>query len=118
MTEKKDKGDFGEQRAQAYLRSCGYKILTVNWRHKHVEADIIMKDGDILVFVEVKTRSSLRYGYPEESVNYAKQKNMVRLANVYLAKYGHEGEVRFDIVSVLSQEEVKIEHIKDAFWHY
>ncbi len=118
MTINKQKGDFGEQHARAYLQSCGYEILAVNWRYKHLEADIIMRDQKVLVFVEVKTRSSLRFGYPEEAVSYSKQRNLIRLANIYLRKYGHSGDIRFDIVSVVSEQEVKIEHIKDAFWPY
>lgn len=118
MTEAKESGNLGEQTAARYLQNCGYQILAVNWRFKRWEADIIAKDGDILVFVEVKTRSSLAFGHPDEFVDDHKRKNLRYLAEAYLRYSKHQGEIRFDIVSVYKKEELKLRHIKDAFWHY
>lgn len=118
MVSKGQTGAFGEQQALLYLRSCGYQILAVNWRHRHWEVDIIMRDKDILVFVEVKTRSSVAFGLPEDFVDSKKEKNLFKLADAYISQFKHEGEIRFDIVSVLQGKKIEIEHIKDAFWQY
>ncbi|MFD2598019.1 YraN family protein [Sphingobacterium corticis] len=118
MTTQKETGNFGEQQAQAYLQSCGYEILAVNWQYKHLEADIIMRDGAVLVFVEVKTRSSVSFGHPQEFVDEKKQERLFRLAEVYVDEVEHQGDIRFDIVSIISKNGLQIEHIKDAFWHY
>lgn len=118
MATKENIGVFGERQALMYLQNCGYQILDVNWRYKHWEADIIMKDRDILVFVEVKTRSNMAFGQPEDFVDIRKEKNLFKLADVYMQRVGHEGEIRFDIVSVIKGKKIEIEHIKDAFWQY
>lgn len=118
MTGAKESGNIGEQTASRYLQDCGYQILAVNWRFKRWEADIIAKDGDVLVFVEVKTRSSLAFGYPDEFVDDKKRKNLRYLAEAYLRYSGYQGEIRFDIVSVYKREKLELQHIKDAFWHY
>lgn len=118
MISKVETGAYGERQALLYLQNCGYQILDVNWRYKHWEVDIIMKDSDILVFVEVKTRSSVAFGLPEDFVDTKKQKNLYRLADAYMHYVKHQGEIRFDIVSVMKGKKIEIEHIKDAFWQY
>lgn len=111
-------GKFGEQVAKQYLEDCGYEILAVNWRFKRWEADLIAKQEDILVFVEVKTRSSLAFGHPDEFVDEKKRQHMLRLARAYIDMVRHDSEIRFDIVSVYTKQQVEIRHIKDAFWEY
>lgn len=115
MTKQKDFGNRGEQMALAYLQNLGYQILNVNWRNKYWEVDIIAKDQNILVFVEVKSRSKVNYGNPEDFVDLKKQKNLIQAADAYLELTDYEGEVRFDIVSVYLETN-NIELIKDAFW--
>lgn len=113
-----DTGKFGEKIACMYLEQIGYRIIHKGWRYKHLEVDVIVQDGPILVFVEVKTRSGEDYGLPHEAVDWKKQKKLDRAANSYIAKTRYEGDVRFDIVSVLVNRigEHTIDHIKDAFW--
>jgi len=111
-------GILGETVACNYLEKKGYIVIEKNWRYKHLEIDLIAKDGPILIFIEVKTRSSAVFGLPYESVNLRKQRRLDRAANIYIAKHNHEGEVRFDVLSILINkgEKPNIRHIKDAFW--
>jgi putative endonuclease len=110
-------GISGEIAALDYIRDLNYRILETNWRYKHLEVDIIAMDGDTLVFIEVKTRRKSDYGMPFEAVSYHKQQKLDRAANLYIAYKKYEGEIRFDIVSVLMQGNgYQIEHIPDAFW--
>lgn len=118
METRRETGNVGEQMALAYLQRCGYEILAVNWRFKRWEADIIAKEGDVLVFVEVKTRTSLAFGQPEEFVDHKKQRHLRYLAEAYIRQSRHQGDIRFDIISVYKQENPELQHIKDAFWHY
>lgn len=115
MARQQEYGGFGEQLAANYLQGVGYKLLFRNWRFKHLEVDIIAMDHDSLVFVEVKSRTKLDYGQPEEFVDWKKQKNLVRAAESYIRQYGYEGEIRFDVVSVYLETN-KVKLIKDAFW--
>ncbi|GGH20858.1 YraN family protein [Sphingobacterium alkalisoli] len=115
MAKHLEAGIWGEQQAVRYLQECGYDIISINWRHKHLEVDVIAKDGDILVFVEVKSRNDSRFGEPKEFVDHRKRRNLIRLADAYISYTKYEGEIRFDIVSVFLKEN-KIELIKDAFW--
>lgn len=110
-------GLSGEMAALDYIRNLPYRILETNWRYKHLEVDIIAMDGDTLVFIEVKTRRNADYGMPFEAVSYHKQQKLDRAANLYIAYKKYEGEIRFDIVSILMQGNgYQIEHIPDAFW--
>lgn len=111
-------GKLGEEIACRYLEKKGYQILHKGWRYKHLEVDVIIKDGAILVFVEVKTRSKDTYGMPYEAVDWKKQRKLDRAANIYISKTKHEGDIRFDIISILATEidNPEIIHIKDAFW--
>jgi|SRR5690606_12399406 len=113
------KGKQGEDAAVQLLLKQGYQIRHQNWRYKNLEVDIIATDGDILVFVEVKTRASHAYGMPYEFVDYAKQAKLARAANQYIAATKHGGEIRFDVVSILYSERNKTYNmrlIRDAFW--
>lgn len=117
MAKHLDFGRQGERAAEAYLRTQGYQILQLNWRYKQLEIDIIAKDGDVLAFIEVKSRHSLQHGKPSDFVNFKKQRNIIRAAAVYLQRIRHQNDIRFDIVSVYSQPgKTDISLIKDAFW--
>jgi|SRR5690606_2345912 TIGR00252 family protein len=112
-------GQNGEREAVKLLQRQGYLILHQNWRYKNLEVDIIARDSDILVFVEVKTRTGTAHGMPYEFVDAAKQAKLTRAANRYIAIHKYGGEIRFDVVSILYSEKEGIYRsrlIKDAFW--
>ncbi len=116
MSKHNETGKLGEELAQSFLRKNGYKILDVNWRYNYKEIDIVAKKEDMMVFVEVKTRSTLAFELPQEAVTIKKQKNLVFAAEAYIQEKEIELPSRFDIVSVLASEPPKIlEHIEDAF---
>src|SRR5690606_9195806 len=112
-------GKLGEDAAVRLLQQHGYRIRHQNWRYKNLEVDIIADDGDIVVFVEVKTRANCAYGMPYEFVDYAKQAKLTRAANQYIAATKHGGEIRFDVVSILysaKDNTYNMRLIRDAFW--
>jgi len=116
-TEKTELGLKGEEIACKYLTKLGYSIIERNWRYKHKEIDIIMKQDSLLIIVEVKTRSSLYFERPQDAVTIQKQKFLISAANGYIENIEFDGEVRFDIVTVLLENgKEKIEHIPDAFY--
>ena len=111
---KKLLGRVGERLAEKHLKSIGYQILEKNFTTTFGEIDIIAKDQDYIVFVEVKTRESIDYGTPSQAVNYKKQEKYKNLANAYLIKEGKtEQNCRFDVVEVVKR---KINHIINAFY--
>ena len=116
MASHNDLGKEGETIAQQFLQKKGFKILDCNWRHLRYEVDIVALHKDFLVFVEVKTRSTFKYGFPDESVDYRKEKMLIEAAEIYIEKKDRYNEVRFDIVSVVKNEkDEKVYHIVDAF---
>ena len=118
MPDHLDLGAWGEKLAADYLTQKGMHILQANWTHQRAEVDLIAKDGEVLVFVEVKTRSSDYFGPPEAFVTSQKEKLLVRAAHAYMEHSGHDWEIRFDIVSILCRnpEDYRIDHLVDAFW--
>ncbi|MFO7868946.1 MAG: YraN family protein [Bacteroidales bacterium] len=115
--EKSSLGLKGEQIAYNYLSRKGYILLERNWHFKHKEIDIIMLDGDCLVIVEVKTRSTPYFERPQDAVNRKKQRFLVQAANAYIEKKDFSGEIRFDIVSVIHNSQITdVSHIEDAFY--
>lgn len=117
MAEHNELGKQGESAAEKYLLSKGYVISAVNWRFGNDEIDIIAEDKDNIIFVEVKTRSTLWYGSPEIFVTRQKQRFIIRAANNFIIKNNINKEARFDIISVLiSPESSEIEHIENAFY--
>ena len=112
-----DLGKAGEEIAAALLERKGYRILDRNWRWGKEELDIVAMDGTFLVIVEVKTRSSAIFADPETAVTRQKQKIMVRAANAYARYRRHPGEVRFDVITVVSKPEgEEVIHMVDAFY--
>ncbi|SEP89694.1 putative endonuclease [Lachnospiraceae bacterium RM5] len=105
-------GEGYEKFAGKYLISLGYEIIEYNFKCKSGEIDIIARDGNYLVFVEVKYRKSENYGMPIEAVDFRKQNKIRGVANYYLLKTGYNKAVRFDIIGILGE---KITHIKNAF---
>ncbi len=94
-------GKTGEEAAAAFLKQNGYRILEMNFRTKTGEIDIVAEHKNTVAFVEVKTRSNLNYGRPEIAVNKVKQRKLLRVAELFLAKYKiTERSSRFDIVAI------------------
>lgn len=114
---KKDTGREGEKFALKYLKRKGYRILASNYSTPVGELDIVAMDGDTLVFVEVKTRTTLLYGHPFEAVNAEKQRRLKRLALYYMkAKKVSNTGGRFDVMSLRKGEGgYQVNHIIDAF---
>lgn len=110
-------GRRGERAAERYLRRIGYRIVARNFRAAGAEIDLVAIDGETLVFVEVKTRSSRAAGAPEEAVDERKQKQMRRAAEAFARRYrADEIEMRFDIIAVdASGKRLKIELLRNAF---
>ena len=111
-------GKKGEALAKQYLEERGYRILETNWRFSRAELDLIAMQQEVLVFIEVKTRSSDYFGTPDAFVDSKKEKLMAEAAAAYMRKINHDWEIRFDIISVLmrSEKDITIEHFKDAFF--
>ncbi len=113
-------GKFGEDIASKYLEEKGYKIKERNYRTFLGEIDIISEYKGNLIFVEVKTRRSDRFGYPEEAINFNKQRKIIKNALCYLAKYNlWEKNYCFDVilVSISNHKDVKrLKHIRNAFY--
>ncbi|WP_105619578.1 YraN family protein [Vallitalea okinawensis] len=109
---KKVKGDEGEKRALNYLLAKGYTIKVKNYRCPYGEIDLIAMDDNTFVFVEVKYRKSIRYGYPREAVNGYKRQKIYKTALWYISSYQLESNFRFDVIEILGDQ---IEHIVDAF---
>ena len=111
-------GALGEQIALEFLLELGYKILVTNWVCGHKEVDIIAKDGDTIVFVEVKTRKTPCLVEPEATVDIFKQRLLIFAANSYVTRFQYDLDVRFDIIAIVidNNNEKRIEHIIDAFY--
>lgn len=105
-------GDRGERRARRYLKRSGYKILERNFKNPFGEVDIIAKKGDVVAFIEVKTRSSDLFGMPSEAVLRDKKRRYVRAAEFYFANRQIDVVVRFDVIEVYRG---KVNHILSAF---
>lgn len=110
-------GDKGEQSAAMYLTKHGYTIIATKYRTKTGEIDIIAKDKECLVFVEVKTRRSTLYGLPAEAVNFRKQQKIINTALCFLKQRGiTDSACRFDILEVyLVKDTIQCNHIINAF---
>ena len=109
-------GKWGEDQAVEYLQRKGYTIIERDWKSGKRDLDIIAQDGDVIVFVEVKTRRNRLYGEPEESVDYHKLQNLQQAISHYVKfKHIHQ-EIRFDIISIVGTVETDpdIQHIQDV----
>ncbi len=118
MAEHNDLGKLGEELAVDFLEKNGYEILETNWTFQKAEVNIIAKKDAILAVIEVKTRSSLEYGLPQDFVKPKKIQLLVKAINEYVTQNDIDVDVRFDIVAIHKENnEFILEHIEDAF-HY
>lgn len=111
-------GEFGEDCAAKFLEDKGYTIVARNFRIRSAEIDIIAQIDDVIIFVEVKARSSIRHGLPVEAVTVRKQKKIIKAAGVFLQDERFcECACRFDVVEVYLRGELveEINHIENAF---
>ena len=121
-TEKRKFGDFGEKIARCFLENKSYSILETNYQKRIGEIDIIAELNNVLHFVEVKTRTSFsnnKFGAPQESVNYHKQKRLIKTALFYLLenKYSDKTNWQIDVIAITidkNKKTAKINHIKNA----
>ena len=119
MATHNDLGEKGEDLAVEFLQKKGYKILDRNWRFKKAEVDIIAQKNEVLIIVEVKTRTSNYFGNPQDFINQKKVQLLVEAANEYVISKDLDVEVRFDIVAILkNKQEFDIEHLEDAFLYF
>jgi putative endonuclease len=118
MAAKDAVGRYGEQVAVDFLVAQGMELVERNWRCSAGEIDAILRDGLTIVFAEVKTRRSERFGTPAAAVGYTKQSRLRRLAAIWLAQSDeHPPDMRFDVVSVQPREAgaADVEHVRGAF---
>lgn len=98
-------GKLGERLAKEYLERSGFTILHQNWQHRHWEIDIIATRADVLHFVEVKTRRSLRFGYPEADVTRKKLRYIIKAAEEYQFQNPGQVRIQFDVLSIILHDE-------------
>lgn len=108
-------GKRGERLAIEFLEKNGFRILETNYRFKRAEIDIIARDHEMLVFVEVKTKKSTFFGEPEEMINDRKIEMMQSAAEAYMYENGWRKDIRFDVIAILLGRNTEISHFKDAF---
>lgn len=111
--ENRRKGNKGERAAAEKLVTEGYEILTRNYRNKWGEVDIVVKKGETIVFVEVKTKTEEDYGEPWEMINHHKLKQVENMGHLWCEEFGYQGLCRIDVVGVwldIEGEVKRIEH--------
>lgn len=118
MAKHNETGIKGEEIAEKFLLTKGYTIRYKNWRHGQKEIDIIAQLNQLLVFIEVKTRSNIFFGQPEDAVDYKKQDFMKTAAEEFLYQHKEYEQIRFDIISIVTQKGKlhEIVHFEDAFF--
>ena len=111
-------GKKGELAAKELLLEKGYQILEENWRYRNAEVDLIASISDVIVFVEVKSRSSKTFGLPQDFVSKKKINLLSKSASAYMDLVNHNWEIRFDIIAIsfYKEEVTNIEHLEDAFF--
>ena len=119
MAQHNELGKLGEEMAVDFLQKNGYVILETNWVFQKAEIDIIAQKQNTLAIVEVKTRSSIDFGLPQDFVKPKKIQLLVKAVNEYVVANDIDLEVRFDIIAISKEDNrFKIEHLEDAFFHF
>jgi len=119
MARHNELGKKGEELASDFLINEGYRILERNYRFNKAEVDIIARKENILSIVEVKTRSTIDFGLPQDFVKPKQIKNLVKAVDEYVNSNELDVDVRFDIIAISKKEKTyAIEHLEDAFFHF
>lgn len=119
MAQHNELGKKGEQLAVDFLLEKNYDIVERNYRFDKAEVDIIAQKNDILAIIEVKTRSSVDFGNPQDFVKPKQIKNLVKAVDEYVTENDLDIEVRFDIIAIVKQGKgYEIEHLENAFYHF
>ena len=119
MADHNELGKLGEELSVNFLQKNGYEILETNWIFQKAEIDIIAKKENFLVIVEVKTRSSIDFGSPQDFVKPSKIQLLVKAANEYIIINDIDLDIRFDIIAISKEgKKFKIEHLEDAFYYF
>mgnify|MGYP003610685808 CR=1 FL=1 len=119
MAEHNELGKLGEELAVDFLIAKGYEILETNWTFQKAEVDIIALKDNILAVVEVKTRSSIDFGSPQDFVKPKKIKLLVKAVNEYVIENDLDVAVRFDIIAIHAKgNEFEMEHLEEAFYYF
>lgn len=111
----RSKGNLGELHATQFLREKGYQILERNWIFNKAEIDIIAKHENQLIIVEVKSRNSTQFGSPTEAITNKKTQLLIGAAEAYISKNELDCDTRFDVICVVFNTPIFIEHIQNAF---
>ena len=106
------KGERAERAAEEFLKSRGWRILERNFRTRFGEIDLVARDGDTVVFVEVRSRSSSAFGAPQETVTAAKRRRLIKTAQAWAQRRGLDSPMRFDVVALSPEGTL---HIPAAF---
>ncbi|WP_191858253.1 YraN family protein [Hanstruepera ponticola] len=119
MAQHNELGKKGEQMAVDFLLGKGYNIIARNYRFDKAEVDIIARQQDILAIIEVKARSTVDFGDPQDFVKPKQIKNLVKAVDEYVTVNNLDVEVRFDIIAITKKEkDYSIEHLENAFYHF
>jgi putative endonuclease len=108
-----EKGYLAEQKALAFLESKGYTLVRQNYRHKKGEIDLIVRKNKLLVFVEVRFRSSTEFGFPEQTISEKKKKLLLQTAEQFIIENNWQDNIRFDIIALSDDD---LQHFEDAFF--
>ncbi|KJD31220.1 hypothetical protein PK35_15385 [Tamlana nanhaiensis] len=119
MAQHNELGKKGEQLAVDFLIENNYDIIERNYRFDKAEVDIIAQKEDTLAIIEVKTRSTIDFGNPQDFVKPKQIKNLVKAVDEYVTVNGLDLEVRFDIIAIVKEgKQYNIEHLEDAFYYF
>lgn len=119
MAQHNELGKKGEQLAVDFLLKNGYEIIERNYRFDKAEVDIIAKKQDILAIIEVKTRSTIDFGNPQDFVKPKQIQRLVKAVDEYITANNLDVEVRFDIIAIVKENDnFTIEHLENAFYHF
>jgi putative endonuclease len=119
MAEHNELGKQGEEQAVDFLKKNGYEILETNWIFQKAEIDIIARKDETLAIIEVKTRSSIDFGLPQDFVKPKKIQLLVKAVNEYVNQNQLDVSVRFDIIAIhKNANNFNIDHLEDAFLHF
>lgn len=119
MAEHNELGKLGEEMAVEFLQKAGYAIRETNWTFQKAEVDIIAQKENTLAIIEVKTRTSLEFGLPQDFVKPKKIQLLTKAVDAYVNERDLDIEVRFDIIAIHKEgKSFVIEHLIDAFYHF